>query len=220
MFLSHTQAPGTHLRSVKSAWHAYIFLSSSSKKRCFFFGSDLAEFQSVASNTNHSGLDLGASQQGVLVRDTAEASRRSIVRATAQNNVLDLGSTLGVAVSSLDGFPGARKDGALDENLGTHSRVDSGVDGVKVVVEDVCHAEAHRRRARVDVDPVVVRVGDVEVSGVLVGIAVAVTDERGLPVVVELGVGDGDPFTGVGDIAETVVVVLWLVLGRCESAKV
>lgn len=54
----------------------------------------------------------------------------------------------------------------------------------------------------------VVRVGDVEVSGVLVGIAVAVTDERGLPVVVELGVGDGDPFTGVGDIAETVVVVL------------
>lgn len=174
----------------------------------FFLWSDLAEFQSVASNTNNSGLDLGASQQGVLVRDTAEASRRSIVRATAQNDVLDLGSTLGVAVSSLDGFPGAREDGALDENLGTHSRVDSGVDGVKVVVEDVCHAESHRRRTRVDVDPVVVRVGDVEVSGVLIGIAVAVTDERGLPVVVELGVGDGDPFTGVGDIAETVVVVL------------
>lgn len=69
--------------------------------------------------------------------------------------------------------------------------------------------------AGVDVLPVVVGVGNVECAGVLVGVAVGVTDERCLPVVVEVGVGDGDPLRGVGNIKQTIVVVLVVVkVGR------
>lgn len=43
----------------------------------------------------------------------------------------------------------------------------------------------------------------------LVGVGVA--DERGLPVVVEEGVGDSDEVSGVGDVKKTIVVVLVVV---------
>ena len=49
-------------------------------------------------------------------------------------------------------------------------------------------AEADQGLAGVDVLPVVVGVGDVQLAGVLRGVAVAVADERGLVVVVEVGV--------------------------------
>lgn len=49
-------------------------------------------------------------------------------------------------------------------------------------------AEADQGHAGVDVLPVVVGVGDVELAGVLLGVAVAVADERGLVVVMEVGV--------------------------------
>jgi len=48
--------------------------------------------------------------------------------------------------------------------------------------------EADQGHAGVDVLPVVVGVGDVELAGVLIAVAVAVADERGLVVVVEDGV--------------------------------
>jgi hypothetical protein len=48
--------------------------------------------------------------------------------------------------------------------------------------------EADQGHAAVDVLPVVVGVGDVELAGVLVAVAVAVADEGGLVVVVEDGV--------------------------------
>lgn len=57
-----------------------------------------------------------------------------------------------------------------------------------VGVEDVGSAEADQGHAGVDVLPVVVGVGDVELAGVLLGVAVAVADERGLVVVMEVGV--------------------------------
>lgn len=49
-------------------------------------------------------------------------------------------------------------------------------------------AETDQGHAGVDVLPVVVGVGDVELAGVLIAVAVAVADERGLVVVVEDGV--------------------------------
>lgn len=45
---------------------------------------------------------------------------------------------------------------------------------------------------------------------VFVGVAVAVPDEAGFPVVVQEGVADCDVGAGVRDVEEAVVVVLWL----------
>jgi CO dehydrogenase/acetyl-CoA synthase delta subunit len=49
-------------------------------------------------------------------------------------------------------------------------------------------AEAEERLAAVDVPPVVVGVGNVQLAGVFVGVAVTVAGERGLVVVVEISV--------------------------------
>jgi len=81
-------------------------------------------------------------------------------------------------------------------------------------------AEAEERGARVDVLEVVVGVGDVQLAFVLGAVAVAVADERGLPVVVEVGVGDGDEVGPVGRVDGAVVVVLVAVQGRVELAVV
>jgi len=59
---------------------------------------------------------------------------------------------------------------------------------VEVRVDDVGGAEAEQGLARVDVLPVVVGVGDVQLALVLVAVAVAVADQGGLEVVVEVGV--------------------------------
>lgn len=72
----------------------------------------------------------------------------------------------------------------------------------------------------VDVGPVVVGVGDVQVALVLIAVVVAVADKRRLVVVVEVVVGDGHVVGGVGDIAETVVVVLAVVQVRGEVVVV
>jgi hypothetical protein len=73
----------------------------------------------------------------------------------------------------------------------THPGVNSSVaDRASLVVrvEDVRSAETDQGHAGVNVLPVVIGVGDVELAGVLVAVAVAVADERGLVVVVEDGV--------------------------------
>ena len=114
-----------------------------------------------------------------------------------------------VRVTENDGLLGADKAGGLDEDLCAETGVDGRVDEVLVeVVVDMGGAEADGRAAGVDVGPAVVGVGDGQVAGVLARVGVGVSDERALPVVVEEGVGEGDPVGGVGDIEEAVVVVL------------
>jgi hypothetical protein len=54
----------------------------------------------------------------------------------------------------------------------------------------------------------VVVLGDVEVPGVLCRVAIAVADERRLPVIVQVCVGDGNPFGCVSNIHKTIIVVL------------
>jgi hypothetical protein len=51
----------------------------------------------------------------------------------------------------------------------------------------------------------------VELSRVLVFVAVAVSDERSLPVIVDKGVRDGDVVRAALEVNETVVVVLVVV---------
>jgi hypothetical protein len=53
----------------------------------------------------------------------------------------------------------------------------------------VPRAEPEKRAARVDVLPVVVGVRDVKLARILAAVAVAVSGERSLPVVVEVGAG-------------------------------
>lgn len=53
-------------------------------------------------------------------------------------------------------------------------------------VVDVAGAESYRWTARPDILPVVVGIGDAQVAAVLIAVVLAVTDEGGLPVVVEV----------------------------------
>lgn len=64
----------------------------------------------------------------------------------------------------------------------------------------MARAEAEGRSTRVDVRPVVVGVGDAQVAGVFFFVAVAVPDEGGLPVVVDVAVADGDIVGSVGEL--------------------
>lgn len=65
-----------------------------------------------------------------------------------------------------------------------------------------------RRGPRVQVRPPVIRHRDGD-GDVLCSVTVRVSDERSLPVVVQLRVGDGDARTAVRDVEKTIVVVLW-----------
>lgn len=75
------------------------------------------------------------------------------------------------------------------------------------VVVDVLVTEAASGTARALVAPVVVVVGQVQVAKVLLAAGVAVADEGGLPVVVEVVPRDGDP---VGRVVDIELAVLWL----------
>lgn len=56
-----------------------------------------------------------------------------------------------------------------------------------VGVVDVASAETQRRATGAEVGPVVVGVGDAEMTLVLVSVVLAVANQRSLPVVVEVG---------------------------------
>ena len=88
--------------------------------------------------------------------------------------------------------------------MGVLACIDTVVDIVEVIVDDVRATETNRRCARVDVIPVVVVIGDGDCL-VLAAVAVAVANERALPMVVETTVRNGDPSATVGDINKAVV---------------
>lgn len=171
------------------------------------------QLKSVASNANNSRLDLGGTDERVLVRNIGlgDGTLGGLVGGATKSNIVDgdAASLLGVLgdESSLSVGEGSR----LNKNLSTHARVDSGdADILVVVVEDVDKAETDGGGAGTNVGPTVVGVGDVESALVLGGVAVRVANKRGLVVVVEVGVGDGDPVRGVGDVEEAVEEVLVL----------
>lgn len=71
-----------------------------------------------------------------------------------------------------------------------------------------------------DVEPVVIVLCNVQVTGILRCIVVAVANEGGFPVIVQIRIGDGHPFAGVGDVDQSVVVVLVVGQVRVELAVV
>lgn len=72
--------------------------------------------------------------------------------------------------------------------------------------------KAQQRHAAVDVLEVVVGVRDAQLALVLAAVVVAVADERGLVVVVEVRVADGQVVGAVAEVREPVVEVLARVL--------
>lgn len=80
-----------------------------------------------------------------------------------------------------------------------------------VRVVDVSSTETNRRATGVNVLPVVVGIGDAEMSLIFGGVGVGVTDEGCLPVVVDEGVGESDVVRSVSHIEETIIVVFVVV---------
>lgn len=63
------------------------------------------------------------------------------------------------------------------------------------------------RRATSYVVPVVVVHRHMEVSGVLGSVVITMANKGSFPVIMEISVGDGDPFRCVGDIDQAIIVV-------------
>lgn len=107
----------------------------------------------------------------------------------ASQDVVDIADgawELGVEISD-HGEVGVIKDVGLNVDLGTHAGVDTGGLGTKIVgVEDVGSSESDGWETRVDLRELVVVVGDVKLSSILRGVVVRVTNERALPVSLEL----------------------------------
>lgn len=167
--------------------------------------------EGLTSRTNNLALDIGLAEQGVLVRDLAgsKVTLRGSVLAAAVGHIRNGGVPVLLGVRGEDDLLArVLEDSGLDAHLGAHAGVDaSAAELVVVVVVDVDGAVADRGVARVDVLPVVVGVGDVELA-LVGGVCVDVADQGGLVVVVDVAVGDGDPVGFPGDVQETVVVVL------------
>lgn len=167
--------------------------------------------EGLTSCANNLALDIGLAEQGVVVRDLAGAkvALGGSVLAAAIGHVRNGGVSVLLGVRSEDDLLArVLEDGGLDAHLGAHAGVDTcAAELVVEVVVDVDGAVADRGVARVDVLPVVVGVGDVELA-LVGGMCVDVADQGGLVVVVDEAVGDGNPVRFPGDIQETVVVVL------------
>lgn len=156
-----------------------------------------------------------------MVGDRESAARGGIVGAVTKVNIVDSGSASLVRVLAGDGLLDILELGRLDKDLSTHASVNArGFNIGVVVVEDVGGTESNRGATRANVGPLVVGVGNVESAGILISIAVRVANKRVLVVVVEVGVGHGNPVGGVGNVEETIVEVLAVVSVGGEVAVV
>lgn len=175
---------------------------------------DYLEGKSVTGSADNSSLNSRCFDQGVLVWNRLESSCRGGVLRSPEVVASGDSSSIIHAVESLAGL--ASPDVVLNKDLGAGSGVDSIRDVLVVVVEQVTSAETERWSTGVEVEPVVAGIGDVELAGVLSCVAVGVSNERCLPVVVDLAVGDGDEVSRVGSIQQSVIEILVVVTVRAQ----
>lgn len=162
--------------------------------------------EGLTSRADNLALDVGLAKQRILVRDLAGAkvALGGGVLAAAVGHVGHGGVAVLLGVRGEDDLLLARvlEHGGLDADLGAHAGVDArAAELVVEVVVDVDGAVADRGVARVDVVPVVVGVGDVELA-LVASVRVDVADQGGLEVVVDVAVGDGDEVGLPGDVQE------------------
>jgi hypothetical protein len=119
----------------------------------------------------------------VAVRRPVAAATGELGRAVLEDVARRCGIAFEVAVEVGDNSPGGVDEvRILHENIGLHARVDTGSGVVlEATVVDVTGAEAEGGKTRVDVGPIVMVVGDPELTLVLAGVAVGVADKRALP---------------------------------------
>ena len=164
------------------------------------------EGQSLTSTSLNASRGTGDSNSAVGVWHAGQATARKSGLDTTEVVAL-VGGAAGV-VDRVDGLLSTGPDVVLDEDLGTLANVDTISNILEDVVEEMGSAEAQGRSTRVDVEPVVVDVGDVHLASVLSGVVVGVANQGCLVVVVELAVADSDPVNGVGQVEEAIVEVL------------
>lgn len=144
----------------------------------------------MASSAGDGTGNLTGAESGNLVRQRGrgESSLGNRVLGATEVDILSDGVSSLLGVGEEDGLGGAAVEGGtLDEDLGAHAGVDAGKQELVVVgVDDMDSAEADEGSTGVDVGPVVVGVGDVELALVLTAVAVGVTDEGSLPLLVWL----------------------------------
>ena len=160
----------------------------------------------VAAHLEREGLTSGAvdrianlarSNKVIVIRHTGQVTLLSSVFTFAK--VIVLRNRISV-IGRVQRLLGVNPLVALDKQLGPLAGVDAVADILEVVVVQVAGPETEGRAARVQVVPVVVIKGDAEVALIFVAVAVRVADQRGLPMVVNEGVGNGYVVGGVGEL--------------------
>lgn len=146
----------------------------------------LDDLQFLPSSLRDSACNLVRSKRLnriVRQRVRSQSPLRHRVGGTTQVNIINNRIASVVRVGKEDGLVGAVNKGrALDQDLRIHAAVDTGQEqAVPVVVDNVDCSEADQGGTAVDVVPVVVGVCDVQLSLILVGVAVGVADQRGFP---------------------------------------
>lgn len=131
---------------------------------------------------------MAGPKQGVLVGHRCQAAR--LGRVFAITKVVILGHRVSV-VSRVQRIVASHECVRLHEDLGSVAGVDAIVDFLKIAIVDVASAETDGRGAGVDVVPVIVVLGDVQVARILVAIAVGMSNQGWLPVIMDEGIGDG-----------------------------
>lgn len=121
-------------------------------------------------------MSLGsiASNLGISIRNSLDTSDSSAVGSTTKVVIdRDGESSIGAVECLLGVLPGV----GFNEDVGTLTGVDSIGDTEEVVVVDVAGSEAERWTARVDVEEVVVGVGDAEMSLVFRTVGIGMSNE-------------------------------------------
>ena len=160
--------------------------------------------QGLTSSSIDSSLNIRRAKQSVGVGHTGESTSLGLVLTVTE--VVVAGNSVSV-IGGVERLVGALKYIRLNKNLSTVASVDTIVDIKEVAVVDVAGTETDGWSTGVDVVPVVVGIGDSQVSGVFVAVVVGVSDEGGLPVVVQEGVGDGNVVGSMGELVEIESVV-------------
>lgn len=153
----------------------------------------------LTSCPNNSILDLGRAEEGVAVRNRLQGSRQGSVGSTAE--VIVIGYSV-AGVSRVEGLLASNKGVGFNQQLSTFAGIHAIGNIEEVAVVDVASAEAERGSARVDVVPVVVVLGDVQVASVLTAVAVRVSDQGSLVVVVDEGVGHSNVVGSMGKLLD------------------
>jgi hypothetical protein len=148
---------------------------------------------------------------GVAVWHSLEGTGQSSVAGSSEVVVDRDGISRVRRVKSLGG---SNENVRLNKDLSAITGIDSIRNGIEVGVEEVAGTEADGWCAGVNVVPVVVILRNAEMSGVLTSVGIGVPDQRCLPVVMDIGVRDGDVVCSMSEIDQTIIVVLVMVTIR------